>query len=153
MPRILPTSVIVAAVAATALLPATALADRVQHSQHIDLNPVADAPLDRGFIENIHANGPKIYAHEIYKVNGAVTSAELDVTIFAHPFDPVCDGDPAVELPAATFTTNHVGNGQGRATITTEDVAGFPRGTHGVIWEITDGTHTYVTDCTAVTLD
>src|SRR4029453_3553390 len=37
---------------------------------HIALAPVGSAPLTSGFVENIHANGPNVYAHEIYQLNG-----------------------------------------------------------------------------------
>ena len=54
-------------------LPVTiANADAVYPSQHIPLHPVGTAPLTTGFVENIHANGPNVYAHEVYVVAGAV---------------------------------------------------------------------------------
>lgn len=144
----------VLAVALFAMLVATgAGADRVQHSQHVELSPVADAPLRSGFVENIHAEGPKVYAQEIYVLNGAAPDATFDVAVLVHPFDPSCQGPPGPVIPTQTFETNGAGNGQGRETLTPEDVAGFPRGTHGVIWNIGDGSHTYVTACTPVTLD
>jgi hypothetical protein len=37
-----------------------AAADAVYHSQHIALNPIGDAPLRSGFVENIHADGPQV---------------------------------------------------------------------------------------------
>ncbi len=57
-----------AAFATTAVAVATPLAaaDAVYHSQHIALNPIGGAPLRSGFVENIHADGPQVYAHELY---------------------------------------------------------------------------------------
>lgn len=53
-----------AAVAVAALAPLAA-ADAVYHSEHLDLVPVGNAPLRSGFVQNIKAEGPTIYAHEV----------------------------------------------------------------------------------------
>ena len=50
-----------------ALLPPAAAADSVYHSEHLRLTPVAGAPLRSGFVENIKAEGPRVYAHEIFR--------------------------------------------------------------------------------------
>lgn len=127
--------------------------DAAQHSQHVPLHPIGDAPLRDGFVENIHTQGPQVYAHEIYVLNGAAPDAMFDAHLTPYPFDPTCAGSPEAVLPTTSLATNRAGNGQARATIAPEDVAGFPRGTHGVVWTVTDGTHTYESDCTPVTLD
>ena len=60
------------AVAAVGLVSAhVASADAVYHSEHMELKPVAGAPLRSGFVQNIHANGPKVYARERYVLNGS----------------------------------------------------------------------------------
>jgi len=51
--------------------PPLATADRVYHSEHLSLAPLGRAPLRSGFVENIKANGPTVYAHEIFVLNGA----------------------------------------------------------------------------------
>jgi hypothetical protein len=51
---------VTASIAALAALPATAAADAVYHTQHMALEPVGDAPLRSGFVQNIKANGPTI---------------------------------------------------------------------------------------------
>ncbi len=56
---------------AVAVAAPLAAADAVYHSKHIALNPIAGAPLRSGFVENIHADGPQVYAHELYVLNGA----------------------------------------------------------------------------------
>jgi hypothetical protein len=58
-------------IAALALAPAAG-ADRVYHSEHMTLTPVDTAPLRSGFVQNVHANGPNVYAHEIYVLSGAL---------------------------------------------------------------------------------
>jgi len=50
---------------------APALADAVYQSSHIALLPTGTTPLRSGFVENIHANGPNVFAREIYVLNGA----------------------------------------------------------------------------------
>ncbi len=132
---------------------APALADATQHSQHLALAPTDDAPLRSGFVENIHAEGPIVYALERYVLVGAVPGATFQVTLEAHPLDPDCSDPVGALIPTATFTTNAAGNGHGAGRFAPEDVADFPTGTHGVDWVVTDGTHEYRTGCTAVTLD
>lgn len=67
-----------------------ASADAVYRSRHIALHPVGTAPLTTGFVENIHANGPIVYAHEVYVVVGASPSTSYDVTIAVYVEDPDC---------------------------------------------------------------
>src|SRR5829696_1316047 len=129
-----------------------AAADRVYHSQHIALEPVGSAPLKKGFVQNIHANGPKVYAHEIYKLNGAVPNASFEVHLLAYVGDPTCSVTPA-DFGFTSLETNRVGNGRADRFIRPSDVAGLA-GTHGVRWEVTsNGVVVYETDCTVVTLD
>ena len=62
-----------------ALAPA-ASADAVYHTEHLGLTPVGGAPLRSGFVQNIKAEGPTIYAHEIYVLNGAQPNTTYTVT-------------------------------------------------------------------------
>src|SRR5437870_1264655 len=90
--------------AAAALVP-VASADRVYHSEHLDLSPVGGAPLRSGFVENIHPNGPNVFAHEIYQVNGAAADSTYQVALLIYPFAPNCSGAPAA-VPTAVLQTN-----------------------------------------------
>ena len=104
---------LLAAVSMAAAAPA--LADSVYPSQHIALTPVGGAPLAMGFVENIHANGPRVFALERYVLVGAAPSTEYQVTIQIY-------GDPGATvslgaLPTIAFKTNGVGNGVGRFTL------------------------------------
>jgi hypothetical protein len=62
--------------AATAVVvgafPPLASADRVYHSEHLSLAPVGSAPLCSGFVESVKADGPTVYAHEIFVLGGAL---------------------------------------------------------------------------------
>ena len=86
-------------------------ADQVYQSQHIPLHPVATAPLTTGFVENIHANGPNVYAHEVYVVVGASPMTSYDVTIAVYVQDPACSTTP-LQIVTATLTTNAGGSGR-----------------------------------------
>jgi hypothetical protein len=136
-----------------ALAPA-AIADDVYHSQHLRLAPVGGAPLLSGFVENIHADGPTVYAQEVYVLNHALPNADYEVHLLAYPFDPMCGGT-AVDFGFMPLSTNRAGNGRAKRVIRPADVPAELRGaTHGIRWEVRIGGATaYATGCTAVTLD
>jgi hypothetical protein len=140
----------VTAVAAGAPL---AAADAVYHSQHIALNPIGSASLRSGFVENIHADGPQVYAHELYVLNGAEPDTTYRVMLLLYPFDPSCLSGPT-PIPTASFQTNPAGDGVGQFIFHPGDVPAALRGTtHGIRWEVTSGSSTYSTACWSVTLD
>jgi hypothetical protein len=133
------------------LLTPLAAADAVYHSQHIALHAVGTSPLHSGFVENIHANGPNVYAHEIYVLTGAAPATTYAVTL--HLFSDTGCTDEIATIPTATFQTNSSGNGVGQAKFT-PDQAGSLRGhTFGIEWTVTGGTNEYQTACSTVTLD
>jgi hypothetical protein len=142
-----------AALAIAALAP-TAAADRVYHSGHLRFEAVGGAPLRSGFVENIKAEGPRVYAHEIFVLNGARARATYTVTRNFFFLDPECDGAVVFDEQVATLRTNAAGNARGDIFVRPEQVAGF-EGVHGVRWTVRDaqGTIVYRTACTAVTLD
>ena len=110
--------------------------------------------LGKGFVENIHADGPQVYAHEVYVLNHALPNTAYEVHLLAYPFDPACEGT-AAGFGFTTLTTNGAGNGRAKRLIRPADVPGELRdATHGIRWEVRSGGVTvYATDCTAVTLD
>jgi hypothetical protein len=130
-----------------------AAADAVYHSQHIELAPVGASPLRSGFVENIHPDGPQVYAHELYALNGAQPSATYHVTLLLYPFDPSCASAPAV-IPTASFQTDAAGDGLGQFVFHPGDVPAPLKGaTHGIAWRVTGTSTSYRTDCSSVTLD
>jgi hypothetical protein len=139
---------------AAAVLAPPAAADRVYHSEHLKLTPVGGAPLRSGFVQNIKAEGPQIYAHEIFVLNGATPRVSYTVTRDFFFRDPECDGDLVFHEEVATLETNARGNAREDVVVTPEQVAGF-EGVHGVRWTVRDAAETivYRTGCTAVTLD
>jgi hypothetical protein len=146
---------VAAALAAIGVATTPAHADRVYHSEHLRLAPVGDAPLRSGFVENIKAEGPVVYAHEIFVLNGARARATYTVTRNFFPFDPGCSGENGVfATDVATLTTNRSGNARGGIFVRPEEVAGF-EGVHGVKWTVRSagGAPAYQTGCSAVTLD
>jgi hypothetical protein len=146
--------VFVAAIGAL-LLPAYASADRVYQSEHLPLVSVGGAPLHHGFVQNIHPNGPQVYAHEIYSLKGALPDTTYQVFLLVHLGDPDCDGSTATNFGSTALTTNAVGNGTADRFIPTVPL-GIRNQTHGVRWEVRrndDDTLVCRTDCTNVTLD
>jgi hypothetical protein len=138
---------------AVAVAAPQATADAVYHSQHIALNPIGSAPLGSGFVQNIHADGPQVYAHELYVLNGAEPDTTYQVTLLLYPFDPGCLSG-ATPIPTASFQTNPAGDGIGQFIFHPGDVPATLRGaTHGIRWEVTSGSSTYSTVCSSVTLD
>jgi hypothetical protein len=143
-----------AAAAVAAALAQPAAADRAYHSQHLKLTPLGAAPLRSGFVENIKASGPQVYAHEIFVLKGAVPQAAYTVTRHFFPFDPGCGGGLDFASALAELETNANGNARGDLFVRPEEVAGF-EGVHGVMWTVQNaaGAVAYRTRCTAVTLD
>lgn len=135
------------------LLAPAASADRVYHSEHLRLMPVGDQPLRSGFVENIHASGPVVFALERYVLNGAEPNTTYDVRLDIW-MGGACDGDPAMTLPSASFTTNDAGNAVGMVRFSPEDAAGLRGQLLGIVWRLeTGGTTAYATACSDVQLD
>ncbi len=138
---------------ATAVLAATfvgpATADRVYHTERLELSGVGGAP-GGGMVVNIHPNGPNVYAHEIYTLRHAVPGT-YQVSLNVFPTSMSCTG-PSAALPTATLRTNAIGNGWADVKFTPQDVAGLRGMTFSISWTVA-GPATYVTACTVVTLD
>jgi hypothetical protein len=144
--------VFIAVMALMAFAPAAA--DGVYHSEHIALAPVGEAPLQKGFVENIHVNGPQIYAMEQYVLNGAMPDTDYQVALQIYYQDPGCSATPLITLTTAAFRTNASGNGNARAVYTPADAASLRGMTHGAVWLILSGdTIEYQTACSAIMLD
>jgi len=141
-------------VAAAALPGPAARADNVYHSAHIALHPVGAEPLRSGFVENIHANGPAIFAHEIYVLNGAEPATTYQVTLNIFVRDRTCTSSLAL-VPTAAITTNATGNGRGDAVFRPSDVPTELRNaTHGIIWTVSDSLGVeFRSGCEVVTID
>jgi hypothetical protein len=133
-----------------ALVASPAIADGVYPSQHIAFTPVGDFPLRTGFVQNIHANGPIVYAHENYLLNGALANTTFDVYLLVHS-----DSDCAMQvvaLPMASLTTNVAGNGKAQAVL--PPAMAPPSGPIYLRWEVHSGdTVAYSTVCSMVMAD
>jgi hypothetical protein len=143
------------ALACAALVPPFAAADRVYHTEHLSLAAVGGAPLRSGFVQNIKAEGPRIYAHEIFVLNGARKRTTYTVTRDFFFQDPECAGSLVFhDEDIAELRTNASGNAREDVFVEPAEVAGF-EGVHGVMWTVRDagGAVAYRTACTAVTLD
>jgi hypothetical protein len=141
-----------ASLAALGALAPSAAADAVYHTQHMQLEAVGGAPLRSGFVQNIKANGPTIYAHEVYVLNGAAPRTSYTVT--NHFFDGATCAGPVTDTPTAELTTNRAGNARGDVFFVPADVAGL-EGVHGVLWTVQNAADevAYESGCSIVTLD
>jgi hypothetical protein len=130
-----------------------AWADGTYHSSHYALEPIAGAQLRSGFVENIHPNGPNVFAHEQYVVNGAQASTTYQVVIEVFPGDRSCSSTPLV-IPTAQLTTNVAGNGSAYHVFTPADAVGLRGTTDGAIWFLeVEGVAIYTTGCQTIQLD
>jgi hypothetical protein len=139
------------ALLALAAVPA-AFADQVFHTSHAAVHPVAGAPLQSGFVNDIHTNGAVDAAREEYHLNGAQpdTTYQVQLVIYA---DQSCDGSPFLTVPTAMLSTNGAGNGNADAT--------FPAGPPndpplqvGIVWQfLANDVPVYTTDCVPVSID
>jgi hypothetical protein len=133
---------------------APAGADSTYHSAHISLAPIAGAPLISGFVENIHADGPNVYAHEIYQLVGAAPSTSYQVVLSIWTTNTSCSGSPTLQLPTATLTTNGAGNGLADVFFTPANADGLRGLTVSARWTLWNATTpTYATDCEIIKLD
>ena len=141
-----------------AIVPAsTASADSVFHSTRYELHALGGAPMSSGFVIDVHANGPTVYAQERYHLMGALPSTTYQVALRAYA-DQGCT-NLITTIPETTMTTDANGNTHGSVTFTPEAVAPFrnPAGTatYGLAWVISrqGQSPAYTTGCQVVTLD
>ena len=145
-----------AAAVVVGVLAPTAGADAVYHTDHLALSAVGGAPLRSGFVQNIKANGPQIYARELYVLNGAKPNSTYTVTRYFHRFDAKCSGSGGSDV-LGQLVTNAAGNAKSEFVVLPEYIPPFlvdEQKPHGVHWTLSDATGVaYETRCTAVTLD
>jgi hypothetical protein len=141
--------VVISTVVLAAALVGTAAADRVYHTERLELTALGGAP-GGGMVVNVHPNGPNVYAHEIYSLRAAVPGT-YQVFLNVFPTSLNCTGT-MLAIPTATLTTNASGDGHADAKFTPEEVAPLRGLTFSISWTVT-GPATYVTACTVVTLD
>jgi hypothetical protein len=139
-------------VAGAALIAAPgAFADQVFHTSHAAVHAVAGAPLQSGFVNDIHSNGVVNSAREEYHLNGAQPNTTYQVQLLFYE-DPSCAGSP-LSFTTAVLTTNGAGNGNADVTFS----AGPPNSPPlqvGIVWQFSaNGTAVYTTDCVQVSID
>ena len=133
-----------------------ASADATYHTQKIPFMPLAAGTGGGGFVVNIHANGPNVFAHEEYVVKGAQPLTTYEVTLqVSLANDPTCSS-PIAAVVSATVTTNPEGNGTAFHVFTPADISGA--GLHGMTihprWTLsTGGKVVYTTECATAQLD
>ncbi len=146
-------------IAALMLMVATgpaASADAIYHTQKIAFMPVAAGTGGGGFVVNIHANGPNVFAHEEYVVKGAQPLTTYVVTLQVSLASDTTCSSPIGAVVTARITTNPAGNGTAFHVFTPEDISAF--GLHGLtihpLWTLsTGGEVVYKTECATAQLD
>jgi hypothetical protein len=125
-------------------------------AQHFALTPVGAEPLQNGFVEVIHPDGPQVYARHVYQLNGASSNESYEVVITIWTLSLDCSGDPTFVLPVAVLVTNGVGNGHAEAVHDPELLAALGlRGLEigGTVTLLREGSPAYTTACEALQLD
>ena len=141
-------------VGAPVVLAGPAVADGVYHSSHYNLKALNATPLRSGFVENIYANGPTVYTHEQYVLNGAAPNTTYHVVLMIFPGDTTCSGTPGVTIPTATIQTNAAGHGVAYPVSTPADANGLHGATVGGLWTVSAGSSPdYQTGCATIVLD
>lgn len=142
-----------AAVAIGAGFTSTAAADQYFHTSHADVSSIGGAPLQSGFVNDIHTNGATISAQERYVLNGAEpnTTYTVSLNIFS---DSTCT-TLVRSVPTETFTTNAAGNGEAGHTFA--QTAPWPPETPPTLRTVyiqwvfsSEGVPQYATDCVPV---
>jgi hypothetical protein len=154
MGRVRFSSSVVAAAAICLLWVAAAGADRAYHTGHYALSPMGGASLKSGFVQNIHANGPSVYAHEIYELKGAAPSSSYGVVLSIWTANTTCSGDATLQLPTATVVTSGAGNGVAGHVFSPADADGLRGSTVSAMWTLWNGeVAAYQTGCEVIMLD
>lgn len=122
------------------------VADRVYHTERLELAPLVALEDGQGQVVNIHANGPVIGALERYQMVGATPSTDYEVWI------DFCGAGPFIQT--TTLSTDKHGNGHAKAGFSAEDLAPFSGATVEIQWVLrTGGADAYATPCTTVVID
>jgi hypothetical protein len=148
-------AVVAAAAVLTSLSGTAAYADQHYPSQHYDLTPISGAPLQSGFVENIHADGPIVFAHERYVLNGASPDSLYQVVLSIWTSNLTCSGTPTFQLHPGELQTNAAGNAEAGVTFSPQNVeqAGLLGHTVSAMWQVwTGGSPSYETGCEVVPL-
>ena len=141
---------VVLSVVALPLFASTAAADKFHHTSHADLTPIGDAPLQSGFVNDIHTEGVTQAAHEIYQLNGALPNTDYVIMLHVYGPDATCTGDGRAVLPT-TITTNDAGNGQESRDFLASSGPPRPPTTSFIKWVVTlNGTPVYQTGCVEI---
>jgi hypothetical protein len=143
---------VVGAAAVAAFVVSPALADQIFHTSHASVHALADAPLQSGFVTDIHTNGTVNSAHEEYQLNGAQPGTTYQVQLVIYGSQS-CLGTPFLTIPTVALTTNGAGNGNAKFVFP----AGPPNNPPlevGIVWQfLSNGAPVYATDCVPVAID
>ena len=147
-------AVVAAGVAAASF--ATLAAGASFPAEHFSLVPVGAEPLQEGFVQVIHPDGPEVYARHVYQLNGARSNQSYEVVISIWTSNLECSDDPQFVLPVAVVDTNASGNGHADVVHDPELLAmlglrGLTIGGNVTLFH--EGSPAYSTGCQVIQLD
>jgi hypothetical protein len=125
-------------------------------ARHFPLTPLGDEPLQHGFVQVIHPNGPQVYARHVYQLNGARADQSYQVVISIWTSNFACSGDPQFVLPAAVLATTASGNGHADAMFDPELLSALGLRDLMIGGNVTlfrEGSPAYTTGCRVIQLD
>jgi hypothetical protein len=125
----------------------SATANQTFHTLTAPLMPVNGAPLQNGWVHDIHMNGNRSSGQERYHVAGAIPNTSLQVVIQFYG-NATCAG-AATPIPTAMLTTNGAGNANGRQAFAASPGPPPPPVDDSAIWQLVgpDGAVDYTTTC------
>ena len=127
-----------AALAFVTALSATtpASADQTFQTRQYPLSAVAGEPLRAGFVVDVHAQGPQVYAQERYHLSGARSGTAYEVRLSVYG-DVTCASDLVLTtITTNDLLTNRAGNANGAVTFRPADAAGLVQREYGLVWEV-----------------
>jgi hypothetical protein len=136
-----------ASLAAVLAFAASALANQTFHTLTAPLMSVNGAPLQNGWVHDIHMNGNRNSGQERYHVAGAIPNTSLQVVIQFYG-NATCAGT-ATPIPTAVLTTNGAGNANGQQDFAASPGPPPPPVDDSAIWQLVgpDGAVDYTTTC------
>ena len=125
----------------------SATANQTFHTLTAPLMPVNGAPLQSGWVHDIHMNGNKNSGQERYHIAGAIPNTSFQVVIQFYG-NATCAGT-ATAIPTAILTTNGAGNANGSQAFAATPGPTPPAVDDSAIWQLVDpnGVVVYTTTC------
>jgi hypothetical protein len=126
---------------------ASATANQTFHTLTAPLMSVNGAPLQSGWVHDIHTNGNNVGGHEVYHIAGAIPNTSFQVVIQFYG-NATCAGT-ASPIPTAILTTNGAGSANGSHVFAASPKPPPPPVDDSAVWQLVgpNGAVDYTTTC------